>query len=356
MSARLEHRPRRDGAARRAALIAGAAGASTTRTLAFTRSVEATIAKEPLLAGQVSILASVQDDALVLRGTARDLLAHDLAVEIAESALRGRQREAARAKARSGELTRLLGGDPGPVEEAGGSAARFARAACRALAATRSRNLDGEVVGEEVARPSSRRTTRWLLHAREIKTCPARSGSFAIVGLDGTREGKRRVVARRRRRERARRAAGRAGSVEGGARVAPRGKDVECGAAQFSRATLPTRARPSASARSVVYMPELGVAAHDPPRGCSRADPRALDRRGRPLLEGSRCEGASFTSRTPVSRTHEEDEPVLLVGHVGHGRHGVPRRRDADRPARERACDEPLENREGRARGAVESS
>lgn len=90
--------------------------AGDTATRAFARSVSDAIAREPLLAGRVSVTARVERGALLLRGTARDLPAHDLAVEIARAALLARQRAAERARARSGELTRLLAGDPGTIE------------------------------------------------------------------------------------------------------------------------------------------------------------------------------------------------------------------------------------------------
>jgi osmotically-inducible protein OsmY len=82
-------------------------------TLRFAGSVTAAITSELGVASTVT--ASVERRALVLRGVVEDVVAHDLAVEVARTWLRERHEELARIRARSGELTRLLGGDPGAV-------------------------------------------------------------------------------------------------------------------------------------------------------------------------------------------------------------------------------------------------
>jgi osmotically-inducible protein OsmY len=82
-------------------------------TLRFAESVTAALSSEATIAGLVS--ASVERRTLVLRGTARDPVAGDLALEVARSKLQERQRALSRVRARSGELTRLLGGDPGSM-------------------------------------------------------------------------------------------------------------------------------------------------------------------------------------------------------------------------------------------------
>ena len=79
----------------------------------FAESVTAAITSELGVAGVVT--ASVERRALVLRGAVPDPVAHDLAVEVARTKLRERHEEVARVQARSGELTRLLGGDPGSI-------------------------------------------------------------------------------------------------------------------------------------------------------------------------------------------------------------------------------------------------
>jgi hypothetical protein len=79
-------------------------------------SVTRTVDREPLLHGRVSIVASVEGDRLILRGTAKGAATHDLAFEIVRAQLIERQRALLAIAARSGELTKLLGGDPGHIE------------------------------------------------------------------------------------------------------------------------------------------------------------------------------------------------------------------------------------------------
>lgn len=85
-------------------------------SVAFVQSVTDAIAREPLLAGRIDVKVSIERGALVLRGTAQGLPEHDLVVEIARAQLRAREREAERIRAASGELTKLLAGDPGTLE------------------------------------------------------------------------------------------------------------------------------------------------------------------------------------------------------------------------------------------------